>query len=65
MSATRPSERLCRGCGAPLPPSRGVCPECGHVTTWFKVRFLAGCLFALLAIAGVGAMILSTVFWAR
>lgn len=65
MGTIDPGTKFCGGCGAPLPPGRGVCPECGYVSTWFKVRFLVGCFFALLAIAGVGAMVLISIFGAR
>ena len=57
MSNNDPGMRPCPQCGTPLPVSRHVCPDCGYVSTWFKIRFGVGCLFAALAIAGVGFMI--------
>jgi hypothetical protein len=33
--------------------NRGVCPECGHMTTWFKVRFYVGGCFVVIAFLGL------------
>lgn len=48
-----PDARPCPSCGKPLGAYRGVCPDCGHMTTWFQLRLLLGCggmIFALLAV---------------
>jgi predicted amidophosphoribosyltransferase len=38
-----PETKLCPGCQEPMPQRRGVCPACGHMTAWFKVRLGVGC----------------------
>lgn len=54
--------RPCPQCGKNMPANRNVCAECGHVSTWFKVRVAVGC--ASLALGG-GAILLSiaTALW--
>ncbi|MFP4500614.1 MAG: hypothetical protein ACLFTT_06395 [Candidatus Hydrogenedentota bacterium] len=54
---TEQNTRPCPQCGQPLALNRHVCPACGYVSPWFKVRFAAGCFFAVLAAAGVGLMV--------
>ncbi len=42
--------------------NRGVCPECGHQTTWFKFRLWVGCagaIFAAIVITMMTIMALS------
>lgn len=46
----------CAGCGKEMPKSRGVCHECGHMSTWFKVRFFVGGAFILLGFLSLLAM---------
>ena len=41
----------------PMGKTRGVCPECGHMTAWFKVRLFIGGFFALLALFGILLML--------
>ena len=65
MSVHDPGMRPCPGCDKPLPVNRHVCPECGYVSPWFKVRFYLGCLFAILAFLGVGAMLVMALFNAQ
>lgn len=33
----------CAKCGQQMPAARSVCPHCGHMTTWFRVRLVLGC----------------------
>ena len=54
--------RPCPQCEQPLPIARGVCPECGYMTTWFRIRFFGGCAFALFAIAMIFLMLLSALY---
>lgn len=42
--ASPPRTRPCQRCGKDMPASRSVCPECGHTSTWFKLRVVVGCL---------------------
>lgn len=37
--------RPCPQCGKEVHAARGVCPECGYMSTWFKARVGIGCLF--------------------
>ena len=51
--------RVCPLCAKPLPKNRGVCPECGGMTNWFKMRLVFGCvsvLFFVLAMLGMLAV---------
>ena len=45
MSANR--TKPCPACEKEIPANRGVCPECGHQSTWFKMRLYLGCLGVL------------------
>ena len=63
MSETR--TRVCPECEAKVHVHRGVCPECGHMTTWFKVRLYVGCGSLLLAGIGFLAMFLVSMFSGR
>jgi len=54
--------RPCKKCGKAMPASRGVCPECGHMDTWFQVRLYVGCASLLLGgLAILGSII--TALW--
>lgn len=55
----------CPACGAPMAPGRSVCPSCGYVSRWFKVRLVVGCLFLLLAMAGLVGMIIMALYVPR
>jgi len=37
--------------------NRGVCAECGHQTTWFKIRLTVGCAGALFAFIIISIML--------
>ena len=37
---------------------RGVCPECGYVFPWFKIRLYVGGCSVILALIGLGLMVL-------
>ncbi len=58
------SERTkpCPACNEPMGINRGVCPECGHQTTWFKFRLYLGCAGALFAAIIIGLMMLSALY---
>jgi len=53
-----PAPRICQGCEKELPKGRGVCPHCGQMTTWFKVRFFLGGAFVLLGFLCMVAMMI-------
>ena len=57
MMNTADYTRPCPQCGEPMGKTRGVCPECGHMTAWFKVRLFIGGFFALLALFGILLML--------
>lgn len=57
MAAPRTHTKPCPQCGRPMPKQRGVCAECGGMTTWFKVRLAVGCISMLLAVLGMAAVI--------
>lgn len=65
MSGAAQPGRTCPACGAPLPAGREVCPSCGHISRWFKVRLWGGCIFALLAFAGVIGMLIMALYAPR
>ena len=58
-STPPPSTRQCPGCGGEVEARRGVCPECGHMTTWFKIRFFGGCAAVFFALTGIVALWIS------
>ncbi len=47
----------CPHCGDAMPAARGVCPACGGMTTWFKVRLSLGCISISLAFGGILVML--------
>lgn len=53
-----PGMKACAGCGKPMGAGRGVCPECGHMTTWFKLRFYVGGGCAVVALLGILLMLI-------
>ncbi|MCC6144476.1 MAG: hypothetical protein IT368_11780 [Candidatus Hydrogenedentes bacterium] len=53
----RPKGPVCPGCGKALPAGRGVCPECGYMTGWFRTRIYVGCLAVALGFLGILTMI--------
>jgi uncharacterized OB-fold protein len=57
MSKTLPPTRICAACGKEIHANRGVCPECGHVTTWFQVKLMLGCAGAVFALLSIGTLI--------
>jgi len=40
--------------------NRGVCPECGFMTPWFRIRLYGGCFGIILAVCGILALFLWT-----
>ena len=47
-----------------MPANRGVCPECGHQSTWFKFRLYFGCAGALFAFIVIMIMAYQAIFGA-
>lgn len=42
--------------------NRGVCPECGYQSTWFKIRFYTGCAGVIFALITITAMLIMALF---
>lgn len=42
--------------------NRGVCPECGYQTPWFKFRFYTGCAGAIFAFIVISMMLIMALF---
>lgn len=60
--AAPPRTRKCQACGKDMPAARSVCPECGHMSTWFKLRVFVGC--ASLTLGGLAILIsLALALW--
>lgn len=57
MSRPAPATRICGACGKEIGANRGVCPECGHATTWFQLKLFIGCASAIFAALSIGAMV--------
>lgn len=57
MSSPAPFLKICPACGKEIHANRGVCPECGHVSTWFQIKFMLGCAGALFALLSIGTML--------
>lgn len=51
----------CAQCGQPMGRTRGVCPECGHMTPWFKIRLFAGGGCAIIAFIGILIMLFAAI----
>jgi hypothetical protein len=45
-----------------MPVQRGVCPECGHMTTWFQIRLFGGCAGILAALIGLAVLWFNALF---
>jgi len=52
----------CENCGETVAKHRGVCPSCGHMTPWFRVRFIVGCLSLSIAFLSLIAILLTAAF---
>lgn len=63
MSTPPPDSRPCPNCGEALHRGRGVCPACGHMSTWFKVRLYGGCAGILLALLAIGLFLLQRLYF--
>lgn len=62
MSEPPSYTKLCPNCGKPMPKQRGVCPECGGMTSWFKVRMALGCVAVGIFVLGLVSMVLAALF---
>lgn len=58
MNVSLERTKPCRQCGKPMPRERGVCPHCGEMTPWFRVRFLVGCASVVIALIGMLIMLI-------
>jgi len=47
----------CPACGKSMPRQRGVCPECGHMSPWFKIRLGVGCVSIAIGFSGMLLML--------
>lgn len=57
-----PRTKPCPKCGTEINLNRGVCPKCGYMFPWFQIRFYIGGCSAVLAILGLLAMALMSIF---
>lgn len=48
--------RPCKQCGKEVPVGRGVCPHCGGMSAWFRVRLFIGCAFVLIGLLAFAAI---------
>lgn len=53
MPSNTPRTKPCPDCGEAMGINRGVCPKCGHMTGWFKIRLYVGGAFVLVAFLGL------------
>jgi len=61
-SAPPARTRPCSKCGKAIHAARGVCPECGHMGLWMKLRLYVGC--ASLVLGGLAILgSIATALW--
>ena len=46
----KPRMKNCPACDAEMMAIRNVCPDCGHMTTMFKVKLGVGCFAMTLCV---------------